>query len=304
MNIVITGANGFVGKHLTNELLNAGHQVVGIGMEPSAHNEIADKLVEYASCNLAEAWPELATPVDAIIHLAGLAAVGPSFDKPQDYLNLNSAMVTNMGEYYLKADTKPRIVLVSSGAIYDPHQEMPIHESGGVAFSSPYAVSKILTENQAAYYNGRGLECVVMRPFNHIGPGQLPGFLVPDLAEKIRARKSDTEPISVGNLTTRRDYTDVRDVAKAYVAVATSPSRPEELVYNVCSGASVSGEQVLASLAQAFGISTPQTEIDQSLVRPTDIMDIRGDNSRLSQEFDWQPTYSFQQTVNDFVNAL
>lgn len=304
MNIVITGANGFVGKHLTNELLTAGHQVIGIGMETTAHEEIADKLIEYASCNLAEAWPTLASPVDGVIHLAGLAAVGPSFEKPQDYLNLNSAMTTNLCEYYLKQEKKPRIVIVSSGAVYDPLQDMPINESGKIAFASPYAVSKILTENQAAYYNERGLECVVMRPFNHIGPGQLPGFLVPDLAEKIRSRDSDDEPIKVGNLETKRDYTDVRDVAKAYVAVATATAQPQNLVYNVCSGESISGQQILVALVKSFGTAAPQTEVDQSFIRPTDAMDIRGDNSLLSKEFGWQPSYSLQQTIDDFVSSL
>lgn len=304
MNIAITGVNGFVGKHLTNILIESGHAVIGIGQEDEPHEAITDKLAEYSHCDLTQAWPDLQTPIDAIIHLAGLAAVGPSFDRPQVYLNLNSAMVTNMCEYYLAQEKKPRIVLVSSGAIYDPEQPMPITESGRITFSSPYAVSKVLTENQAAYYNGRGFECVVMRPFNHIGPGQLPGFLVPDLAEKIRTRSNETRPIKVGNLTTKRDYTDVRDVAKAYVAVATSPNRPRQLTYNVCSGKSVSGEEVLATLSAAFGISNPETEVDQSLIRPTDILDIRGDNSRLSQEFGWKPTYGFQQTVNDFVTAL
>jgi GDP-4-dehydro-6-deoxy-D-mannose reductase len=304
MNIAITGVNGFVGKHLTNVLIENGHSVIGIGQEEQPHESIKSKLIEYSYCDLTEAWPNLQTQVDAIIHLAGLAAVGPSFDRPQVYLNLNSAMVTNMCEYYLAHQQKPRIVLVSSGSVYDPHQTMPISESGKIAFSSPYAVSKILTENQAVYYNERGLECVVMRPFNHIGPGQLPGFLVPDLAEKIRTRSSQNEPLRVGNLATKRDYTDVRDVAKAYVAVATSDHTPHKLVYNVCSGKSISGEEVLAALVRAFDITEPSVKIDPSFIRPTDIMDIQGDNSTLSQEFNWKPTYKFQQTIDDFVNSL
>jgi GDP-4-dehydro-6-deoxy-D-mannose reductase len=304
MNIVVTGVNGFVGKHLVNELIANSHSVIGIGMEPVAHEGVADKLAHYVSCDLADSWPVLPEEADAIIHLAGLAAVGPSFDKPQLYLQVNSSIVTNMCEYYLKATKGPRIVLISSGAIYDPEQSMPINETGSIAFSSPYAVSKVLNENQAAYYHSRGIDCVVMRPFNHIGPGQLPGFLVPDLAEKIRAQSQKDEVIKVGNLATKRDYTDVRDVAKAYVTVATSPNAPRNLVYNVSSGKSISGEVVLATLAEAFGISIPPVEVDPSLVRPTDIMDIRGDNSRLAEEFGWAPSYEFAQTVNDFVRSI
>jgi GDP-4-dehydro-6-deoxy-D-mannose reductase len=141
-----------------------------------------------------------------------------------------------------------------------------------------------------------------MRPFNHIGPGQLPGFLVPDLAQKIRERTDDQQPVVVGNLATKRDYTDVRDVARAYIAVATAPQTPAAAVYNVCSGTSRSGEEVLAALASALDIPVPPTEVDQSLLRPNDIMDIRGDNSRLADEFGWSPQYSFEQTISDFVH--
>ena len=177
---------------------------------------------------------------------------------------------------------------------------MPISESGAVSFNSPYAVSKILNENQAAYYNLRGLECVVMRPFNHIGPGQLPGFLVPDLIEKIRARTGD-EPITVGNLDTKRDYTDVRDVVSAYRLVATHPETPKELVYNVCSGESLSGKTILSTISSAMGIDEPPIVVDQSLIRPNDAPDIVGNSQQLSQEFGWVKKFSIDQTIHDIL---
>lgn len=300
--IVITGINGFVGKHLTRELVNNGHQVIGIGVDHDIHPEIAELVFNYVLVDLVKSWPEL-KDVDAIIHLAGLAAVGPSFDRPQDYLTINSAIVTNMCEYYVTQEKKPRIVMVSSGAIYDPTAPMPINETSPITFSSPYSVSKVLLENQAAYYLSRGLECVVMRPFNHIGPGQAPGFLVPDLAEKILSRENDAEPINVGNLATKRDYTDVRDVAKAYRLVATSETKPQHLVYNVCSGVSHSGEEVLGVMSRAMNIDEPECNVDQSLIRPNDIMDIRGDNTRLKEEFGWNTSYEFAQTIADFVKT-
>jgi GDP-4-dehydro-6-deoxy-D-mannose reductase len=298
--IAITGVNGFVGQHLTKMLLDEAHAVVGIGRDKGSGTIPLNK---YISCDLAKTWPELHTPVDAVIHLAGLAAVGPSFDDPQSYLNLNSAMVTNMCEYYLGQDKKPRIVIVSSGAVYDPAQNMPISEASAVAFNSPYAVSKILTENQAAYYNARGLECIVMRPFNHIGPGQMPGFIVPDLFKKIRERTSKCSPITSGNLTSKRDYTDVRDVARAYMLVATATDTPRELIYNVCSGESHSGNEVLSAVTEALGILEPEVSVDTDLLRPNDIQDIRGDNTKLKNEFGWEPSFAFEQSINDFVRA-
>ena len=303
MSIIITGVNGFVGRHLARELHQNGHTVIGIALNGEIAPDIKDVVSSYVLTDLAHGWPKL-PDVDAIIHLAGLAAVGPSFDHPQDYLTINSSIVTHMCEYYLTQKHRPRIVMVSSGAIYDPQQPMPINESSPIAYTSPYTVSKVLLENQAAYYRTRGIECVVVRPFNHIGPDQLPGFLVPDLATKIMERSQASDPIHVGNLATKRDYTDVRDVAVAYRLLATAPVTPKHLVYNVCSGTSHSGEEVLQLLSSAFGITPPQTITDQSLIRPNDIMDIRGDSHRLQQEFSWQPHYTFAETISDYVSSV
>ena len=302
MKVVITGINGFVGKHLARELNSNHHAVIGIGQEPKTNPEVQDIVHAYYSADLTQSWP-VSDEVDAIIHLAGLAAVGPSFDNPQKYINLNSAMVTHIGEYYRTSKQSPRVVVISSGAIYDPTVPMPITESSPVTYTSPYAVSKILVENQAAYYRSLGQDWVVMRPFNHIGPGQLPGFLVPDLAQKLRERASETESLHVGNLTTKRDYTDVRDVVRAYTLVATKPETPNHTLYNVCSNHSRSGEEVLESIIHGLGISTPTVEVDQKLLRPNDIADIRGDNSRLRDEFGWQPEIEFNQTIADFLNS-
>lgn len=301
MKIAITGINGFVGKHLARELAEHSHQIIGLDRASAPHPEIADVVSDFYTADLAVAWPEV-RDVDAIIHLAGLAAVGPSFDNPQGYITINSSIVTNMCEYYLNQDKKPRIVSVSSGAIYDPNVEMPIDEDSPIAYTSPYTVSKILLENQSKYYTSRGIECVVMRPFNHVGPGQLPGFLVPDLAAKIAARNSQDDPIEVGNLDTKRDYTDVRDVVRAYRLVATKESRLDHPVYNVCSGTSHSGHEVLNEIAAAMNITTPQTIVSTALLRPNDIMDIRGDSSRLLNELGWEPVISFGQTIAAFVH--
>lgn len=303
LNVVITGVNGFVGKHLVKELAESDIRVSGIGRDSSADSSISHLLTNYVSADLREGWPDLEVTVDAVIHLAGLAAVGPSFDAPQRYLNDNSAMVTNMCEFYLKQDKKPRIIIVSSGAVYDATQTMPIGESGIVTFGSPYAVSKILNENQAAYYTSRGLECVVVRPFNHIGPNQSEGFIVPDLTQKIQNLGSSDGPIVAGNLLSRRDYTDVRDVARAYRLIATSKETPRELIYNVCSGESHSGEEVLAVATRSLGVPLPDVTVDEKLIRPNDAPDIRGDSTRLRSEFDWRPEHTFEQSINDFVRS-
>lgn len=297
--IVITGINGFVGHHLAQKLFNSNVDVIGIGQDQNVAAELTDIVSEYHSANLVEQWPEI-NNVDAIIHLAGLAAVGPSFDSPQLYINANSSMVTNMCEYYVKQEKKPRIVSVSSGAIYDSHQDMPITEESKIGLSSPYAVSKVLTENQCQYYSARGLECVVVRPFNHIGPGQGKGFILPDFFARL-SDASESATIKVGNINTKRDYTDVRDIVEAYSRIALAPKLAHSL-YNVCSGKSVSGQDILNTLKSAVDKPDVQFEIDPSLIRPTDAMDIYGDASRLRDELGWQPTFSIDKTIADFVS--
>lgn len=296
--VVVTGINGFVGHHLARELHSQNVDVIGVSQDPEVFEELKDIVTEYYGADLIAEWPKIEN-VDAVIHLAGIAAVGPSFDKPQFYINANSAMLTNLCEFYLTQEKKPRIISVSSGAIYDSNQPMPITETSKVGFSSPYAVSKILNENQCDYYRNRGLECIVVRPFNHIGPGQAPGFILPDFFKRLSEAEAGAT-IKVGNINTKRDYTDVRDIVGAYAKLALAPQLSYTL-YNVCSGKSIAGSEILEMLKTAIGKQDVQLEVDPALVRPTDIMDIYGDSSRLRDELGWQPTRAIDQTIKDFV---
>lgn len=296
--ITVTGVNGFVGKHLVRELHQNGAAIIGVGREPKADSEIKDLLSSYVVADLAQQWPETEA-VDAVIHLAGLAAVGPSFEHPQDYLNLNSAMVTNMAEHYLHQASKPRLIVVSSGAVYGADQPMPLTESSAIDFNSPYTVSKVLVENQCAYYRKRGLDCVIARPFNHFGPGQMEGFLVPDVIAQLK----QGDKITVGNITTKRDYTDVRDVARAYRLLATIPNLYHQ-IYNVCSGTSRSGEEIVAAIRTAMSKPEAEVIVDQSKVRPTDAPDIYGDAGALKADAGWFPEIPLETTIKDCAKAV
>lgn len=295
--IAITGVNGFVGKHLVRELIGFGHKVIGIGREKTSHAEINELLHTYKSVDLAESWPEI--QVDVIIHLAGLAAVGPSFDDPQSYLSINSAMLTHMAEYYLNATKKPRIIVVSSGAVYDSNQHMPLTEESKISFTSPYVVSKFLVENQCEYYRNRGLDCIVVRPFNHLGPGQGPGFLLPDIAMQVKRGNSFT----AGNLKTRRDYTDVRDIVRAYRLLATADIL-QHSVYNAASGASHSGEELAFLIKKVLKKPEAKAKIDSSKIRPSDPIEIYGDASRLKIDTGWKPEIPLIQSVKDFIDTI
>jgi GDP-4-dehydro-6-deoxy-D-mannose reductase len=294
--ILVTGVNGFAGTHLVRELNSNNIKVIGIGREDTPSIEIASFLKDYHQADLTKSVP-ITEKFTAIIHLAGLADVGDSFHNPQKYIEVNSSIMTNLGEYSIDKNKKARIIVISSGAVYNSKANMPLTESSEVSFNSPYSVSKILLENQAAYYRSRGLDCVIVRPFNHIGPGQGAGFLIPDLLNQLNARSN---VVKVGNLNTKRDYTDVRDVVRAYRLLATAPKLDHEL-YNACSGKAVAGEEILSLLQNLTGNKKP-VEIDEDKIRPTDAEIIYGSFERLKKDTGWIPEIPLEQTLGDILS--
>lgn len=295
MRVVVSGVNGFVGGYVARELVEHGHDVVGLGRS-APPDDLAALLAEHVTGDLVESWPDIVC--DAVIHLAALSAVGPSFTAPQRYLAANTAPLTNLGELMVARGSSARVLVISTGAVYAPG--IGLAESAATSPSSPYAVSKLFSETQCAYYRRRGLDMVVMRPFNHIGPAQGKGFLLPDLVAGVRTAHDLGQPLRVGNLETRRDYTDVRDVARAY-RLAIEAETVSVPVLNVCSGSSVSGRSMLEAVAKEIGIPTPRTEIDPERVRPSDPAEIRGDSSLIRETLGWTPAVDLTTTVRDVV---
>lgn len=294
--VVVTGVNGFVGRHLVAELAGQGYDVVGVGHETEPRVE---GLADYTPQDLTRGFPA-ALDADAVVHLAGLSAVGPSFDDPQRYLEQNSAMVTHLGEALLRSRSSARVLVVSSGAVYDAHQDLPLTEESRLGHGSPYVVSKLLVEHQVAYYAGRGLDAVVVRPFNHIGPGQGPGFLVPDLYDAARRAAETDGVLRVGDLDTRRDYTEVRDVVRAYRLLLEAETL-EHRVFNVCSGRSWSGRELLAELTRSWPFGEPEVAVDPSRVRPGDPREVVGSADRLRAAVGWEPAIEVATSVRDFI---
>lgn len=300
--LAITGVDGFVGRHVARLAVRRGWRVFGLARAAEPDDDLRSLLSEYISVDLRTEWP-LGSDVDSIIHLAGLAAVGPSFSQPQQYIESNSAMITTMCESILSHPSAipVRVVGVSSGAVYDSAAaSAALDESSLVAATSPYVISKLLIEQQLAYYARRGLDTLVVRPFNHIGPGQASlGFLVPDLAAGLRAL-APGQALAVGDLSTERDYTDVRDVADAYLRLAEAAHHQHRL-YNVASGTSRSGLEMLDLLTGALGMQAPNLQSDPARFRATDARRIVGSATRLRDEFGWAPTVPVQQSIEDFV---
>jgi GDP-4-dehydro-6-deoxy-D-mannose reductase len=302
--ILVTGANGFVGQYLAKELADNGMAVVGIGGSIGAAEKPAH-IDEYTVLDLndSETVKKIDfTGIDGVIHLAGLAAVGPSFEDPLKYIDVNVGIEINLFEAALAQNAKPKFLIISSGSLYDPKAPLPLTETSNIVPGSPYAVSKIGQEQMAFHYSLRGFESIVARPFNHIGPKQGPGFIVPDLARQIvDAKSGKANELLVGNLDAERDYTDVRDIVRAYRLLLEKGLSGE--IYNICSGKPHSGHEILEGLQKAAGSSVPTKE-DPTKMRPSDTPVIYGSSDKLTQDTGWKPEISFETTLVDVISDL
>lgn len=302
--ILVTGINGFVGHYLTKELKTHNLQIIGVGSQPDPAADIKPLLAQYYQCDLTSeadvAKIDLAK-ADVIIHLAGLAAQGKSFQETHRTISDNSAMVINLFERALQQSVAPRFINISSGAVYDSNQPMPIIEESKTAANSPYSISKVLNEQLCEYYHKRGFECVTIRPFNHTGPGQGLGYLISDLTKNMAAA-GDGGIVQTGNLEPQRDYSDVRDIVRVYSAIAMAKSVPHTL-YNACSGKSRAGKEIFALISQElYGSATAVTsEVDPKKLRPNDPAIIQASCDLLKNDFGWEPQYTIEQTIHDYV---
>jgi GDP-4-dehydro-6-deoxy-D-mannose reductase len=305
-HVLVTGFNGFVGAHLVRALAGAGCMVSGLSRTGDMPSEIEELLEGSVICDLVDPGAVIKldfAPYDAVINLAGLAGVGASFAEPERYMRINVGVLSNLCEALVRQKLSPRVIAVSSGAVYASDQPMPLHEDSRIATTaSPYTKSKQAMEAAALEYRSSGLpDCIIVRPFNHFGPGQKAGFIVPDMYAGLVEAVSSGKPLKVGNLSTRRDYTDVRDVVKAYVALVMA-EQLDEPIYNVCSGVSRSGEEILNAFQELIpGADKVQTELDPGLIRPTDPAKLVGNNERIREASGWRPTIPFQITIADFI---
>ncbi len=291
MRSLITGGRGFVGNWLADHLRESGDQVVVIDREVDVTDPEALLVAVTA-----------AAP-DAIYHLAALTHVGQSWDEPLRVLEVNVIGTGAVLAAARRCGTDPRVLVTSSaevyGAVTDPAR-LPLTEESPTAPLTPYAASKLAAEALIAQaWLGHGQHVITVRPFNHIGPGQSPNFAVPALAKRIvEADVRGTPTIKVGNLSARRDFTDVRDVVRAYRLLIESGEAGT--VYNVCSGLDVSIREIADRLLGLAGTSL-EFEVDPALVRPVEVPVLRGDPGRLAKATGWRPEVPLEQTLADVL---
>jgi GDP-4-dehydro-6-deoxy-D-mannose reductase len=288
---LITGGRGFVGTWLADHLREQGDDVVAIDYEVDVTDPVA--LLEAVT----------AAAPDAIYHLAAMTHVGDSWKDPLQVLQVNVIGTAALLAAARQCGTDPRVLVTSSaevyGAVTDPSL-MPLDELTPTAPLTPYAASKLAAEALVGQaFRGHGQPVIVVRPFNHIGPGQTPSFAVPALAKRIvEADRRGQPSIPVGNLAARRDFTDVRDVVQAYRRLIESGTPGE--VYNVCSGQDVAIEDIANRLLRLADTSL-RFEVDPALTRPVEVPVLRGDPSRLQHATGWKPEISLNQTLADVL---
>ena len=303
MRVLITGASGFVGGWLARQCHEAGDEVVGIsrsGDHPAGYGRgIALDVRDRAA--LAATLAELAP--DAVYHLAALSHVGRSWEDPASTLEANVGGAVALLEAVREAAPGTRLLWASSCEVYGRVAELPVTEAAPLVPMNPYAVSKAAGDMLAGVYaEAHGLEILRARPFNHVGPGQLPLFIVSSLAEQAaRARLAGAEELTIitGSPDTRRDYTDVRDVCRAYRALVAG-SAPAG-VYNVCSGASTSARELVALVAELIAPMRVDHEVDPDRVRAHEVMDHRGSAAALAAATGWTPRIPLRETVADTI---
>jgi len=292
MRILIVGGTGFVGGHLVEECRSRGDEVHATYRPGETVPE--DDGVHWLALDLLERESVRAalsdTRPEGVVHLAGQANVAEANRDPVGTFRINAE-----GTYRLLAEAREiipgaRIVAVGSAEVYGivPPEELPVRESRPVAPRTPYGTSKAAADLAAAQAaHGWGLAVVRMRPFNHVGRGQRRGFVAPDFASQVAAiERGESEPVlRVGNLSGRRDFTDVRDVARGY-RTALEKGRPGR-AYNLCSGVSTPIETILRYFVERATV-TIEVRVDEARFRPVDVPEFRGDPSRAREELGWK----------------
>ncbi len=314
MRVLVTGADGFVGRHVVKRLVESGHEVSAgcrPGGEPAERwlgqrARLAMTLVPFEVTDSASVSAALSRPFEAIVHLAAVASGSEARQDPGRAWVVNAAGTARLVDaaVSLRANTgvDPLVLVVSSAEVYGNGPPRPRVESDPLLPQSPYAASKVGAEVAALEAWRRiGLRVIIARAFPHTGPGQLPIYVVPAFLQRLRAAQAaGAAEVPTGSLDPVRDLLDVRDVATAYIALLTQGSPGE--AYNVARGEGVTLRELFSRLAGMVGAKVSPVP-DVSLMRPGDIQYLVGDASKLRRATGWSPRFPLEQTLREMVDA-
>jgi len=304
---LVTGAGGFVGCHLNEHLIAEGIEVLGlIHPEHPVKSSEFPKNVKIEKCDIVKK-PGLEKVLkgkkfDYVFHLAAFSSPPASFINPRETLQNNILGELNLLEILKKTSPESKILIIGSAEEYGAvsNKDLPADENTPLAPLSPYAVSKVAQDLLGLkYYLSDKLHIVRVRPFNHIGPGQSTAFAVPAFAAQIaRLEKEGGGEMLVGNLNSWRDFTDVRDVVRAYL-LALTKGKPGD-VYNIGSGKLCKVADILKKLLSYTKVGV-KVRRDQKLLRDTNAAKIYCDFSKFKKQTGWSPKISISKTLFDTI---
>lgn len=313
MKILITGINGFVAQHFLAFLAAQPEPftILGVGRsEPSFNSR------QYAPLNIEFAKIDLLNRADVgsilksfrpqyLLHLASISSVGHSWKSPNDSFVNNTNIFLNLVDQIRILDNPCRILSIGSSEEYgnvSPSQ-LPLTEESPLNPISPYAVARVAQEMiSKVYADGYGMDIIMTRSFNHIGPGQKNVFVISSFAKQLVHIANDpsaSKIVTTGDLSIIRDFVDVRDVVKAYYLLLKHGKKGE--VYNICSGTGVSLQQIMDNMCAILNINITLKQ-DPNLIRPNDNRIITGSADKIKNELGWFPEISLDKSLTDIIN--
>jgi len=291
--VLITGGRGFVGQYLKEYLENKGHNVY-----VSSRKNLEEKCIKLNLNNIEEVEFKLnAEQFDKIFHLSAQSSVAVSFKYPFSTMRDNITSTINLLEVIHKLNKKPKLVIAGTSEIYT-NKECPVKESSSLEPRSPYAISKLATDQFITMMcKELKINSTILRLFNHTGPRQAEKFVIPTFSNQLaQIKRGEKEPIiKVGNLGAERDFTDVRDVLTAYDLVSDREEYGE--VYNVCSGKPIKVQYLLDKLIEISGLNV-KIEVDPARLRPIEIPVYYGNCDKI-KNIGWNPIIPIEQTLKD-----
>jgi len=301
LRALVTGAHGFVGGVLSPYLESCGWEVVrcGIGGGANQPDDITIDITDAAACD--ELFAN-AGGITHVFHLAAIAHLPSASQGPADAFRVNVLGTINLTESMKRHARDARFIHIGSAAAYGRPMAAPITEDHPLQPNAPYGISKAASEQYSAFlFNSGQANSVMLRPFNHSGPGQTAGFVLPSFARQLaEIERGLSDPIiKVGNLQAARDFLHVDDVAAAYEVVAREGRSGE--AYNVCSGESHSIRAALDRLIE-LAEADVTVEIDEARLRPVDIENLVGSYAKLTGHTGWKPQRTFDDLLRDLLS--
>ena len=288
---LVTGGGGFAGRHLLAALRGRGEAPVA-----PRSDDLDLRREEPVRRAVRELRPRM------VFHLAARASVARSWEEPRGALLANLEMTVNLLEAVRAHSPESPVLIASSGEIYGQPERLPVDEDAPLRPQNPYAVSKAACDLLGGQYaDAGGLRVVRTRAFNHAGPGQSDEYVVGTLTRQVaEAELAGREAVVLrtGNVSSARDFTDVRDVVRAYAAAVDLPPG----AYNVCSGRAVSVRELIDLLRRCSRVEI-RHEVDPGRVRPHDVPEVRGSPARLRAATGWSPEIPLERTLRDALDA-